>query len=191
MPASLKSPGIRCWMGNTRKRGFLLWVGIAAGQTLCGVLWIFFSSITATNGEAEVIGGVCAMTYLNSVVPLFCMAFYQSKYNSCSWGSEGPSFPALILGKQLQNLAWPGKKSWILCSFEQSASARVRLTSWGKHFVNADGIGGLPLVVGGLACLPGVPGCFSKGSLDLDIPPVKTIGNKVLVLERVLSPFIW
>lgn len=71
----------------------------------------FFSSITATNGEAEVIGGVCAMTYLNSVVPLFCMAFYQSKYNSCSWGSEGPSFPALILGKQIQNLAWPGKKS--------------------------------------------------------------------------------
>lgn len=57
--------------------------------------------------------------------------------------------------------------------------------------MNADGIGGPPLVVGGLACLPGVPGCFSKGSLDLDIPPVKTIGNKVLVLERVLSPFIW
>lgn len=42
MPASLKSHGIRHWMGNTRKRGFLLWTGIATGQTSHSILGIFF-----------------------------------------------------------------------------------------------------------------------------------------------------
>lgn len=50
------------------------------------------------------------MTCLNSVLPLFCIAFYQNKYISCSWGSEGCSLPVLTLVKQLQNLVWQGKK---------------------------------------------------------------------------------
>lgn len=140
MPASLKSRGIRHWMGNTRKRGFLLWTGIAAGQTLQCILWIFifFSSIAVENGQAEEIGGSCAMTCLNSVLPLFCIAFYQNNCK-CSRGSEGCSLRALTLVKQLQNPAWQGRKIWTLCSCKQrSSSVQAPLYCWGKHFASAD-----------------------------------------------------
>lgn len=186
MPASLKSRGIRHWMGNTRKRGFLLWTGIVAGQSLQTILWIFYffffncsRKCTSWRDWRQ----LCHDLFeLSSSFILRCFLPEQAQVVlSGKWRLQ-PS--ALLLVKQLQNLVWRGRKIWTLCSCKQgSSSVQVRLCSWGKHWRCW------------LHCREGFScswvGCcdcsISRGTLDLNVSPVKTICHKILILERVFS----